>query len=165
MIIDDLRKLQKLIRKYAKVLPIKVEVIKVNISSTFMPRSRCNHCGTGPAFYFYSRNPYIYNEVSAKITASNLFNKWIKRMAGDWYLKEMPSSFISVKDHKYAPKYYYVPAIYSKRGLPIDKENLLEMVCCDCGVTTWAFSRKAVKNRPEITNRKGRYNYPQKFEY
>jgi hypothetical protein len=52
------------------------------------------------------------------------------------------------------------------KGTPLNpRENVTEYVGCNCGATVWSFNDKSAKNRPEITNRKGRYKYPQKFAY
>lgn len=150
-----------LLKKYHQ----KVELIEVNISASFIARARCKYCGTPPSLYLYSRNPYLYADIGQKQFTSAFAKKWIKRICGDWYLQEEPSSFTEVNSFQTIYRDYFTPTLQRTRGNPSDRDNLMEMICCECGKTAWHFKNKSIKNKPEIINRKGKYNYPQKFSW
>ena len=143
----------------------KVEIVRVNISSSFMMRVRCKQCGKGPAYYYYVRKPDVWRTPSSQMTVSKIMREWINRMCGDWYLHSNPKYFHNLKEFSFVVEdRQFRPTLHRTRGLSI-RDNVIELVGCNCGASVWAFSDKANKNRPEITNRKGRYKYPQKFEY
>jgi hypothetical protein len=144
----------------------KSELIRINISSTFMVRCRCIKCGSVPAYYYLSHKPYLFVDVRQMVQTSNWLRQWVKRMSEDWYLDEQPRLFnnisefsFSVDDKSYLPTHHHV------KGLAQDKSNVIEFVGCRCTYTVWAFNQKSVKNRSEITNRKGKYAYHKRFEY
>ncbi len=145
----------------------KVEVIHLNISSTFLMHACCKICGGRPAYYFRARKPYIYFDVNSRINTSAMIKSWTKSMSSNWYLKEQPKWFKDIKDFNFWLDHnYFVPTLHRSRNSEVkDKDNIIEMIGCDCGATAWAFNEKSVKNKPEITNRKGRYKFPEKFEH
>ena len=166
--IEKIDKLDREIRAFLKKYDpmYKVEIIRINISSTFMARTRCAECGTGPTYYYYIRKPYLWKNVRQQITASKYNRNWIKRMSSDWYLVGHPRYFHDIEEFSFILEdKQYRPTLYRTRGEVTQGDNVVEIVGCDCGATVWAFNQKSTKNRPEITNRKGRYKYPQRFEY
>lgn len=144
----------------------KVEIVKINVSSTFMVRARCRECGGPPNYYFYVRKPYLYKDVRAQQTTSKWLRSWVKRMTSDWYLDSEPRHFHDIEEFSFVmDDKHYIPTLHRSRNTNKYKEDVVEFVGCDCGQTVWAFNQKSTKNRPEVTNRKGRYNYPNRFEY
>lgn len=145
----------------------KVETIHINISSTFIARARCKECGEGPYYYYYAaKRPAFYN-VRDRLAKSKVYRRFIKRLSSNWYLDMQPRQFQTLEDFKFGLQDKgYNPILHRTRGTSTDRrENIIELLGCHCGTTAWAFNNKSTKNRPEITNRKGRYSYPKKFEY
>jgi hypothetical protein len=146
----------------------KAEVIQVNISSTFMPRgARCIQCGEPPIYYYYIRNPYLWKDPRSRLTVSKWMRGWVQRLTDDWYLDSEPKFFQTIEDFSFIlGDKQYRPTVHRVRDLdPKAEKNVTEMVGCPCGATMWSFNQKSTKKRPEITNRKGRYKYPERFEY
>jgi hypothetical protein len=141
----------------------KMEKIRINISSSFMARARCIECGGHPDYYYQIRKPYMWKDISHQISTSKWMRGWLKRFTADWYLESEPKYFLDVKEFGFVlDDKHYVPTLFKNRGEPkTDRDNVVEIVGCGCGATVWAFNDKSTKNRPEITNRKGRYKYPQ----
>jgi len=143
------------------------DVHTINISSSFLARSRCKSCGKGPKYYFSVNKPYLYFLVNQRIFTSKAIRKWITNLVTNWYLSLQPKQFKNMKNFKIALNdKHFTPTLHRTRGSDVkDRDNIIDMISCDCGETTWAYNEKSVKNRPEITNRKGKYSFPQKFKF
>lgn len=162
---DELdREFHEFMKKYDR--RYKSEMIRVNISSSFIARARCPECGSAPNYYFQMRKPYQWRDVRQMLVTSRWLRQLVGRMTEDWYLDDEPRYFLNIREFSFKVEdKRYLPKMHHSRGFPGGRDNVVEFVGCDCGTTVWAFNQKSVKNRPEITNRKGRYNYPNKFEY
>jgi hypothetical protein len=144
----------------------RAELIRINISSTFMVRARCIECGSAPTYYYQVRRPYLFFDVRHMGVTSQWLRRWVKRMTEDWYLDDQPRHFHDLKEFSFRlDDKHYLPTLHRARGLTRDKDNSIEFVGCECTRTVWAFNQKSAQNRPEITNRKGKYTYPHRFEY
>lgn len=166
--LDKLDKLDKEIRELLKRIDpmYKPELIRVNISSTFLARTRCVECGKGPTMYYVTHKPYVWKNVRHFIASSKLSRAWIKRFTSDWYMQSSPKFINKIPDFSFAlDDKQYRPTLFRTRGEVKHFDNVVELIGCECSATMWAFNQKSTQNRPEITNRKGRYSYPQKFEY
>ena len=153
-------------RAMAMIMNPKQEVVRINISSTFLQRARCKECGKGPNFYYASMPPFKWKDIKHFVIYSKFSKRWVKRMVSDWYRDFSPRYFHNLGDFSFALEAKsYNPALHNShiRHEQLARDNVIEYVGCDCGATVWAFNDKSIKNRPEITNRKGRYKYPQKF--
>jgi hypothetical protein len=145
----------------------KLEIIRVNISSTFMVRARCKNCGKGPDYYYSVGQPFKWVGVRSALVFSQAVKKWITRMVSNWYLPFSPRYFLKLGDFAFEIEdKSYDPLFHRTRGSNIGvRQRVVEFVGCSCGATVWAFNEKSAVKRPEITNRKGRYKYPQKFVF
>lgn len=145
----------------------KPEVIRINISSTFLMRARCKECGKGPDFYYGVMLPLKWKNVNNFLFVSTFNRDWITRMVSNWYLDFSPRHFKKLGDFSFGLEdKSYNPVFRRTRGTNIpERDNMVEFLGCDCGATVWAFNQKSTKARPEVTNRKGRYKYPQRFVY
>ena len=56
------------------------------------------------------------------------------------------------------------PKMHRERGNRISN-NIIECLTCACGKTTWWFSDRMNKCKPEFSNRKCRYNYHKTFSF
>lgn len=153
-----------LMRKYDR--RYKVEKIKINISSSFMARCRCYTCGSAPTFYYTARKRFAWNNVRNYVNVSGRLRGYLKRMRSEYYLNDEPSNYRDIQEFSFLLNdKSYLPILHRVRGNPSDRNNLTEFLSCECGDTTWAFNQKSTLRRSEIKNRKGRYKYPQHFEY
>lgn len=143
----------------------KQETIRINISSTFMARGRCKFCKSGPEYYYGCFKPHMWSDIKyyKNFTARN--KQWIRRMCSSWYKEFEPRTFDSNYEFAFRLEYYSLrPTVFRAHGAPMSqRSNVVECLACECGRTVWAFNQKSTKNRPEITNRKGKYGYPKKF--
>lgn len=145
----------------------KAEDIKVSISSAFIMRARCKYCGDVPTTYFWISNSPLDKDVLEMINEAKFDKNYIKRMGGDWYLYNEPKAFLN--NGYFSFTLYgksYSPKLHKSIGNTYDiksRDNITEMLGCECGKSFWAFNNKSVKNKPEIVNRKGRYGYNQKL--
>ena len=148
-------------------LMYKPEVIRINISSSFMTRARCKNCGKGPDYYYAVGQPIKWVDAHDFVMFSRTLKSWITKIISSWYLAFSPRYFqklgdfsIEIDDKSYSPLFHRT------RGANVGRhKRMVEFIGCPCGATVWAFNEKSVVKRPEITNRKGRYKYPQRFVY
>jgi len=154
-------------RAMALIMNPKQEVVRINISSTFLQRARCSECGKGPTFYYASMQPFKWKEIKHFLIYSKFSKRWVKRMVTNWYQDFSPRYFRKLGDFSFALEgKSYNPVLHNAHGANVkDRDNVIEYVGCDCGSTVWAFNDKSTKKRPEVINRKGRYKYPQKFVF
>jgi hypothetical protein len=149
--------------------PYKSETIKVSLSETFMVRSRCKHCGELPSVYFYFKNPILFEDVNEVKHVFNFIRKYINRMCEDFYLMENPSNFIHMSFFGFKLNFKgFNPKLHKTRTPWFNYKQELEItefLGCECGKTSWAFSDKTTRRRPEIVLRKSRYKYPKKFDF
>lgn len=141
------------------------DIIRVRLSSSFMIRTKCKHCQTGPTDYYIERAGIPWKEHNSVRNTFNIIKRFWNRLASDYYLGEQPSSFNNLSMFNHTPSYKgFRPRAHRNRGVHA-KLECIERVCCACGLTNWAFYEKGATNRPEISQRKARYRYPQKFVY
>lgn len=160
------REIRQLLSQYSS--KYKQELIRINISSSFMARARCKECGKGPAHYYNDRKSRVFEDIIMFLESSQFWRRWLKRFNRSWYLEMEPRYFSTMEDiGKFSLEdKHYNPLLHRTRGSNLGREeNVIEMVTCQCGGTVWAFNNKSTKKRPEIKNRKGRYSYPQKFDW
>ena len=147
----------------------KSEIVKINLSETFMVRSRCKLCGDFPSIYYYVKNPLLWSDPHKVKEIFSFIKKYVHRMCSDFYLMENPSNFyyvgyfgFKVSFKGYNPKLHHTrtPWSYYKQ-----ETEITEFLTCECGRTAWAFSDKTVKFRPEIIFKRARYKYPNKFVF
>ncbi len=140
------------------------EKTHVNLSSSFVMRCRCKHCGSFPKTYWYHRiKSYAMSPDNMRKQFCN-WQKFQKRLCDDYLEEGDPSQIrkMSAMNFNFSFK-NYSPRYHKNRGSGIF--DITEYIECDCGLTLWAFGEKAGKNRPEINQRKSRYKYPHKFDF
>lgn|SRR5574337_124572 len=148
-------------------LSYKPESIRLNMSSSFMVRTLCKNCRKGPDYYYRALKPFTWPNVRGFLIFSQITRGWIQKLVSNWYLKYKPRYFWKLDDFSFKLEDKAYLALYHRaRGISgSDKNNVIEFLGCQCGATVWAFNEKSTKDRPEITNRKSRYKYPQSFSY
>lgn len=142
----------------------KPEVVRINLSTTFVVKNLCPECNKQPNEYYWVRlSPYYYDVRSGQ-ELFNWLKNHIKRMSGTWYMGHQPRHFKSIKDFNfYWMEKSYKPALHQHFNIEAT-DHVIEYLICPCGKTVWAFNQKDGEERPEIKNRRARYKYPRKFE-
>jgi hypothetical protein len=139
--------------------------VRVNLSSSFIAKSRCKFCATGPQNYFISKLVTKWYDHSFIKERAAAYLKRLRRMNFDFYLDSSPKHFKSVKFLIHTVFYKgYDPVLHKNRGVPA-VANYMEYLACHCGRTQWAFVQKSAAARPEIIQRKSRNKYPRQFGY
>lgn len=146
---------------------VKVEVSTVNISSTFLMRCVCKECGSGPYIHYAIRKPLVWDEPKQLLSASKWLRRYVQRMVQDWYLDAEPKYFHSLRELTFSlTDKHFVPSHFRTKGFPSDpRNNVVDIMQCECSATVWWYSQQAIKDKPEVVNRKGKYCYPKKFEW
>lgn len=143
-----------------------LEKTKVNLSSSFVVRSRCKYCHSGPAHYYFSKNPNLLFSPNWKYFESAAWlSKCYKRICSDYYLMDSPSYVKSVSDFTHKVRYKaFRPKLFKNKGVhPFS--DYREFLICECGKSCWEFYQKSTSKRVEIINRKSRYNHKFIFNY
>ena len=143
----------------------KLEVIRINVSTTFLIRSRCKGCGSSPQFYYIIRNKRPWFDPNKVIKDTVKFKSLYKRICHDHYMILPTRYFNSLQSFSHQVSYKgFNPKLHLSRGKSFIN-NVTEFLMCECGDTSWAFNQKSVQHTPEVENRKAKYKYPKKFEY
>jgi len=155
--------IDNLLSRYQMYLTSNPEFVKINASITFPIRTKCKSCMNGPKFYYIQKMPALWFDPNQIKRNFDRLKKSFKSMNQDFYLMESPKFFTGISPFNFTPRFnHYNPTLHAKNG--VLNNNILEFLACECGFTTWAFSRKSTQNRPEITKRKAPYSYPHKFD-
>ena len=156
------RKIQRELLKYDSFM--KPNVIGINMSSTFLVRTKCSVCHKSPDMYYWVNQPALYYDARSAHAVFDWFKKYIKRINISYYKKYQPKHFTLLRTFNvYWTEKSYKPGLHQHVGIGVE-ENIVEYLSCPCGTSVWAFAQESSKNRIEIRNRKARYSYPQKFD-
>lgn len=138
--------------------------INVNTSSSFMVRARCKKCGKPPSIYYYSRVPTKYHDVDGYRIYTKTYQEYTKAINLNWFLSFAPKQLTKIGDFGADLHRGHITISAVAKTKQGRDSKIVEYLTCECGETIWAFNRRSVKTRPDIINRKGKYNYPKKFE-
>lgn len=132
-----------------------IQIIKINISNSFIHRARCAKCGNQPKYYYISANPILYNDPNKNKNNFKFIKKYYKRISSDHKIDDFRfASKLNYYNHSVNYKSYN-PKLHRVKGADA-KFNLIESLTCECGYTFWYFTEKSIKNRSEILNRKSK---------
>src|SRR5512135_1353899 len=132
-------------------LMYKPELIRINISSTFMARARCKNCGKGPDYYYSVGQPFKWVDARSALVFSKKIKEWLTKIVSNWYLPFSPQFFKKLGDFTFSLEdKSYSPLFHRTRGANIGHhKRVVEFVGCECGATVWAFNEKSAVKRPE----------------
>ena len=136
--------------------------ISVNISSSFLPRARCKICGNGPSWYFFKTKTAAHSNATEYRNRSKYKRKAIKHVNSNHYAKGQPRWY-KISDYATILKDKSYRTVLHRNFGANRLSAIDEFLSCECGSTNWGFSRKSLNKRLESVNRRGRYNYPQRF--
>jgi hypothetical protein len=131
--------------------------IGVNISSSFLYRTRCKFCSSGPSLYFavckgiYTREPArdknAWNDPS-------IFN--------DWYIASEPRAHTNANNFAFNSDMSFNATMHRTRDS--GGHDMINVAVCECGKTEWRFTGKLSSQKPAIVNRRGKYTYSKSIE-
>lgn len=126
----------------------KREIIRINVSSSFVARARCKKCGSGPEYYYNGFKDISYRDHNRQ--------------------KQRHMPFKRITKFSYHPLSVYRPLMHNHRAISSVHDNweYYEEVLCRCQKTKWSLKQKLLHNRRDITDKKGRMFYKLKmFNY
>ncbi len=135
--------------------------VKVNLSSTFMARSRCKKCKGLPEFFYHSKLPYYH--VSPH--SSNLITTFVQnklKIVSDYYLSDDPSNFNNLSAFSSKSCTAYNARYHISRAPSIYGGSMrIDYLSCKCRSTVWAFKQSTPTE--ESMSKKARTTYNKKF--
>jgi hypothetical protein len=145
--------------------------VMMKLSSTFVMKAICKHCGSHPVKYFYLDSKTSYKEPKHFKDEDEFLSKYlpinlkIRTQASVKSVVDRLSSYqYSTTDKFLSPKYHKVIKA-SKDDFGAPSINLMEFLVCECEKTEWSYSSLSVEDRPDIKNRQAGKKYPFKFKY
>jgi hypothetical protein len=143
----------------------KPELIRVSLSTPFVTKARCRYCKGFPSYYYYARNPTLWYNPRRITESFKMMSKYIKRLSNDFHSAKNPRFCTKVSEIFHQVSYKgYRPRLHRTRGSN-PTQDIVEYLMCECGRTSWGFTDKSIKGRPEILNKKAYQRFPQKFEF
>lgn len=152
------------VNKMAKKRKYKPQETKVLIGPTFMVRTICRHCGSGPQYCYYLMNPSVHHDPRVRLKMSDSILSWEHDHLKIGYTKYTKARNTGKISRSSFPLDYmrHRPTL-SRSTLKNGFTNFVDIVNCTCMRTSWLFNQIGANGRPEIINRTGRYGYPQKL--
>lgn len=142
----------------------KNDIIRIRLSSPFMVRAACKYCSGGPLIYYYIRNSTNWFDPR-KAIGQLAFLRNLARQITTAHIFSEPKDYNVISYFSLGVGYtQYRPKLHRTRGSSFTLD-IVEFLTCDCMKTTWAFNQKSIQNRPEISNRKSRFNFPKKIDF
>ena len=140
------------------------DVIKVNLSSSFISRARCRHCKSTPTFYYVMKSPHYHQSVNRNKDIAVYLQKLYKRFGYDYYLADTPRNFTNNSAFKTQMFFSYKPRLHSSKSVTNNKGSMyVDCLSCPCRRTNWMFSQTTPTKESEA--RKSKIHYPNKFIY
>jgi hypothetical protein len=138
----------------------KQEPVRIRLSTPFVGR-KCKHCGEGPTWYWYTRNPTMWVNPRKEMDQFDVYKRFAKFNL-DFYLEEEPKYFTRTSAFTYDHHHSYRPRLHRTRGTnPVF--DRVEYLSCNCGKTSWAFNQRSGNMKPERKHRRARHNFPNEF--
>lgn len=129
--------------------------LEVNASSSFIRRTKCKYCVSGPSYYFYVRNKENFVNLKLYLNMQALQKKRMKRVNLSYSDHHM--SNIKTATSFQHPVNYKGFRVKSHRKRHYNLSETIEILTCKCGKTCWAFSENTTYNIPEVSNKRSRY--------
>lgn len=138
--------------------------IKVNLSSTFVHRSRCSKCGGLPCVYYYSKLPYYHKSANSSNQISLILRSKYSKIVADYYLLDNPSEFNNLSAFKTSSHTSYKPRYHISKNPELYNGSMkVDYISCKCRKTVWGF--KQMTETIESQAKKSKSTYPKKFVY
>lgn len=147
----------------------KCKPVSIKISSPFVIRAVCKHCGSSPDRYFYFGSKASYREISDfkedDIFSDNYFQVNFKKFRGHTKPQTLSLPKYTATNKSLNIKHHKVRDNGIQFGDFRDEYVPEEHLTCKCGKTNWGYSDVATENRPDIINRQAKLKFPKKFFY
>lgn len=130
--------------------------LEVNYSSSFLKRTKCKFCLSGPSNYFYIRDIDNLSDLSVYLKhVRNFINLKMKKINYSYDSSYM-SSVKSVTSYQHSVNYKGIK-VKSHRKKNYLLHEYIEVLVCKCSQTCWTFNEQTSSNIPESSNRRSRY--------
>lgn len=130
---------------------MKKRATTINGSQTFIFKSRCKFCKSGPKYVYYLLNKMVSTDTLYMIKDFYEGAGKNSSVADDYYID------YTVKNRTFVPSYMFDSRSSSLQKLPVpnmryqqNEDRFGTVVECSCGKTSWGYVRS---NRKHITNR------------
>jgi hypothetical protein len=141
----------------------KVQLIKINLSTPVLTKSRCRKCGKHPDVYYHIQQPSHIFDPRTKADQLLWLKKHIQRLSVDWILIESPKYVRGLLSLSHSPAYKnYDPVLHRTKKEPTD--NYVEYLSCECGGSSWAWGdigNQTIEHR----QRRSLRTHPKTFRY
>jgi hypothetical protein len=138
-------------------------IIKVNLSSPILARTRCPYCKGLPNSYFCISNKLIDFSPRNIIDTFEFFkDDIIASYQTSHYYYFSPKNFTSVTDFSHQPFYknYRIGSHSLHKDADLINNNITEYLSCNCQQSRWGFKFKTMSGRPDIYMRKSKKSFP-----
>lgn len=142
---------------------MKIKLPKIKCAQTFVFKSKCKFCGSGPEFLYYLMNKIVSQKNFYAIMALNDKHAGQSKLflANDFYTD------LTVKNRTFRPSYLFdfntmtcrtISAPNSK--FQSNRDRYISILECKCGHSNWLFTDS---KREHIKNRKCALTIPKKL--
>lgn len=129
--------------------------IRLKCAQTFIFKSRCKFCKSGPKYIFFLMNRFLDEKnVSALLKYYSSNYQLPNVLSDNGYLES------SIKNRAFRPSFMFdFNTTYFRKITPpnskyeADKDKFTSILECECAATTWAFvdsRRKHIRNRKNV---------------
>lgn len=137
---------------------------KLQLSTPFLVRTRCKHCGSMPFDYFQMHIKRGFLNPRDLIRIKSWFYS-DGSVCDNFYIDEEPKSYNVLSPFSYTHQgLSYSPKLHIKNK-SFSKNDITDCMVCQCGKTYWYFGQVSSKNKPEVVNRKTQSTFSQKIMY
>jgi|ERR1700722_5349613 len=133
----------------------KQSIIKLKCAQTFVFKSRCKFCKSGPKYIFFLLNRFLDEKNIVAILKYYSDNFQLPHVINDNHYIES-----SIKNRAFRPSYMFdFNTTYFRKITPpnskyeANKDKFTSILECECAATTWSFvdsRRKHIRNRKNI---------------
>lgn len=143
---------------------LKIEVVKINLSTPIVMKNRCRKCGKHPDVYYYIQQSGGNFTPREELMQFDWVKRRLKRMSVDWYLSNNPKSYSGISPFSHAVTYKgFNPRLLRSSSAP--NGNYIEYLTCECiGAPNWTWMDKG-NQTPEHRHRRARTTYGKSFLY
>jgi hypothetical protein len=142
-------------------------IVRINLSTPFVVRSRCKKCGEHPSIYYCMGGPTMWHNPRQSQNEFAYIRKHTNRLCSDYYLMEPPINYNMLMQYFNFKVYFnsYRPRLHrSCTNNKLFFFDIVEYLSCKCGGATWAFNNKYNVVKPGTSLRKARNNFPFQFK-
>lgn len=135
----------------------KVNLTKINISSSFLFRACCKKCGSKPTYYWHSMAQRSWKNPRDKINDMAWYRGQIKRIGSSWFfIYNQPRYVNKAQDFNFILDKGFSVNLHNSKAPVLESDYVISYLSCECSETSWKFNNKSLEYRPEVFNRKSK---------